>query len=389
MADLGRPSNAKLVMDPAPRVRQLIVVGPTPPPTHGVAVMTLEVISALKQLDCFAGHLDTRDPRPLSTIGRLDLMNVVLGLRHAGRLWRMLTRHTAADVYLPISQSTWGFARDAVFVGVAKARGRRIILHLHGGHLQKFYLESAPCMRWLIRRVLREADEAWALTPSLKAQFAGFVDEHRVHAVENVVSDPLENGAIPFDPDPSVSFKLLYLANLLPEKGCFELTSALCSLGDMCGDWEVRLVGEMDRDVEERIRHEITLLGDRGPIVKLTGSLHGADKTAQLRWADGFVYPTYYPFEGQPLVLLEALGSGLPIISTRHAGIPETVRDGVDGLLIDPRDTRGLAAALLRLSREHATRAALGSAARERYEANYRPERLVRDLGRLTRCAVQ
>jgi glycosyltransferase involved in cell wall biosynthesis len=371
--------------------RQLIVVGPTPPPTHGVAVMTLEVIAALKQLGCFAGHVDTRDPRPLSTIGRLDLTNVFLGLRHAARLWRMLTRHTAADVYIPISQSPWGFARDAVFVAVAAARGRRTILHLHGGHLQKFYRDSAPHMRWLMRRVFKQTDAAWALTQSLEGQFAGLVDERRVQSVENVVSDPLEDCALAVDADAdaSVSFRLLYLANLLPEKGCFELISALHLLGDACGGWEVRLVGEVDRDVGEQLRHEISLLARRGPTVKVTGVLHGADKAAQFRWADGFVYPTYYPFEGQPLVLLEALGYGLPIVSTRHAGIPETVRDGVDGLLVDPRDTRALAAALLHLSCDQAARAAFGTAARDRYESNYRPERLVRDLERVMRCTAR
>src|SRR4051812_8675288 len=63
--------------------RCLIVVGPTPPPTHGVSVMTLELLEAVRADGRLTAHLDTRDPRPIATVGRLDLRNVWLALAHA------------------------------------------------------------------------------------------------------------------------------------------------------------------------------------------------------------------------------------------------------------------------------------------------------------------
>lgn len=65
---------------------------------------------------------------------------------------------------------------------------------------------------------------------------------------------------------------------------------------------------------------------------------------------------------------------------TRHAGILETVRDGVEGLLVAPRDIEALAAALRRLAEDAVTRERFGRAARHRYETAYAPERLSRDL---------
>jgi len=342
--------------------------------------MTLEIIASLKKLGRFAAHIDTRDARPLATIGRLDLVNVGLGVRHAWQLSRVLAQQPGADVYLPLSQSTWGFVRDAALVAVARGRRRLVILHLHGGHLQAFYRESPAIMRWLIRTVLRQATEAWALTPSLVAQFDGLVSRERVRCVENVVPDPIGGAADVPRSSEDTAFRLLYVANLLPTKGCFDLLAALRLLGDVCSDWEVRLVGAAEPAVAERLRREIALLQPHGPSVRLLGVLRGPDKTAQYRWADTFVYPTYYPFEGQPLVLLEALGSGLPIVSTRHAGIPDTISHGVDGLLVEPRDIAALAASLSRLSSDRATREMLADGARRRYEASYRPERLTRDL---------
>jgi colanic acid/amylovoran biosynthesis glycosyltransferase len=50
--------------------------------------------------------------------------------------------------------------------------------------------------------------------------------------------------------------------------------------------------------------------------------------------------------EGLPVVMTEAMATGLPIVGTRHSGIPEAIRDGVNGRLVDERDVAGLAAAL-------------------------------------------
>ena len=70
--------------------------------------------------------------------------------------------------------------------------------------------------------------------------------------------------------------------------------------------------------------------------------------------------------EGIPVALMEAAASGLPAVASRLSGIPELVRDGETGFLVEPGDAEGLAAALERLAREPETRAKLGAAARER-----------------------
>ncbi len=85
--------------------------------------------------------------------------------------------------------------------------------------------------------------------------------------------------------------------------------------------------------------------------------------TAYPRW-DVFVLSTHY--EGQGLVLLEAMGHGLPVVATDLPAIRETVREGIDGLLVAPRDPAALAAAIERLMREPALRRSLGQSGRAR-----------------------
>jgi len=75
--------------------------------------------------------------------------------------------------------------------------------------------------------------------------------------------------------------------------------------------------------------------------------------------------------EGVPAVILEAMATGLPIVSTRHAGIPETVVDGATGLLVEEGDVQGLADAILQLATMGALRRRMGAAGRRRAESTY------------------
>ena len=75
--------------------------------------------------------------------------------------------------------------------------------------------------------------------------------------------------------------------------------------------------------------------------------------------------------EGLPLTLLEASASGLPIVGTRHSGIPEAVMDGKTGFLVDERDAQGLAAALQRLCDDRDYRVEAGQNARELVETSF------------------
>ncbi len=366
----------------------LVVVGASPPPVHGVVIMTGQLLAALRELRACAGHLDTRDPRPLERVGRLDVRNVTLGLRHAWHLNRMLARsHTATGVHISLSQGTWGFLRDAVFIGLVRLRRRRLYIQLHGGALADFHEQSSLPMRWLIRAILHQACQVWVLTPTLRSQCRGLVSADRVHCISNVVDDPIAGiASVPPDEhqDPTV-LRILHLSNLLPEKGCFDLLAALRLLGPESAGWEVRLVGEASPTVEERLRREIAVLNHAGVAqVSLLGSLTGDRKSEQYAWANVFAFPAIGK-EGQPLVLLEALGAGVPVVATSQPGIRDTVADGREGLLIAPRDTQALAAAFVRLSREPDLRSQLSINARARYESSYRPERLRRDLMSLLR----
>jgi glycosyltransferase involved in cell wall biosynthesis len=365
---------------------RILVIGPTPPPYHGVAVMTGHIVQALERLGRCAGHLDTRDPQPLETIGRFNVSNVTLGLRHAWRLHRLLRGAAPITVVLPISQGRWGFLRDAAFVLVIRLHRGRLVLHLHGAELDKFYSGSGPIMRRIIRAVFRRADTAWALTPGLQGMFDGLVPTARVTYIENITPSPniIEaDGTSDSSSRGDSPVRVLYLANLRHKKGVFDLIKALHLLGRDARDWVVRLVGAGSLQIIRSLQLEIAALSaEGGAQVELLSPRYGDEKWMEYEAADIFVFPPNAP-EGQPLVLLEAMAAGLPTVTTDIGGIPGTVRDGIEGIVIAPGNVRELADALYRLSSDPDLRRSLGAQARARYEERYQPERLQSDLAKL------
>jgi glycosyltransferase involved in cell wall biosynthesis len=346
-----------------------------------VAVATRHVLEETAALGGLAAHLDTSDRRSLDNVGRLDLENVRLAVLHAVRLTRLLCKHRSASVYLPISQARWGFVRDAVLIGLARLAGRRAYAHLNGGSFGRFYEESSGAMRLLIRRTLHQVHQVWVVAPRLRSILEGIVPADHIEVVQNVVDDL--SSASRRERSSNGSLRLLFLGNLLPGKGVEDLLAALEQLGPAAAGWQIRLVGELHVSLRGLIEPAVERVKGHGIAVELTGARTGDEKLAELRAADLFVYPSSYREEGQPLVLLEAMASGLPILSTRHAGIPDTVRDGQEGLLIDPGDIDALGSALERIAGDASLRHRLGTAARLRYEDCYTPSRLRRDLAAL------
>ena len=109
--------------------------------------------------------------------------------------------------------------------------------------------------------------------------------------------------------------------------------------------------------------------------VTLDGRLTRSEIIDALATADLLVAPSVVAAngkrEGIPVVLMEAMSCGLPVVASRLSGIPELVEDGVNGFLVPPGDPEALADAIERLHADPGLRARLGAAARRRIEADF------------------
>jgi colanic acid/amylovoran biosynthesis glycosyltransferase len=138
--------------------------------------------------------------------------------------------------------------------------------------------------------------------------------------------------------------RLVCVGRLAEQKGQLILLQALAQLAAEGVTFEAVLAG--DGPMRPVIETEIERLG-LGKSVRITGWLSGADVRREIEAARGMVLPSFA--EGLPVVIMEALALGRPVVSTYVAGIPELVRDGVHGWLAPAGDVESLATAIREL----------------------------------------
>jgi colanic acid/amylovoran biosynthesis glycosyltransferase len=160
--------------------------------------------------------------------------------------------------------------------------------------------------------------------------------------------------------------RVVCAGRLVPLKGQLVLLEALAALTGRRSRLRLVLIGDGPmREALESATHELGL-EDR---VEILGALAHPEVIEQMRSADILCLPSFA--EGVPIVLMEAMALGLPVIATQVMGIPELVEDGVSGLLVAPGSPEELAAALRRLIDDERVGEALGRGARERVVADF------------------
>jgi glycosyltransferase involved in cell wall biosynthesis len=159
---------------------------------------------------------------------------------------------------------------------------------------------------------------------------------------------------------------LLNVGRLVPEKAQHLVLQAVAELVDRGRDVTATIVGDgPEAEGLRRLRHALGL--DRR--VALPGALGQPDLPEQFASADAFLMPSFD--EGVPVVLMEAMACGLPVVATRIAGVPELIDDGVSGLLVTPGRVDELANAVERLFGDADLRAALAKAGRAAVEERF------------------
>jgi len=172
--------------------------------------------------------------------------------------------------------------------------------------------------------------------------------------------------------------RLLSVGRLSPEKGQMGLLEAVESLISRGVEAELRVVGEGPE--RRRLAGRI----ETSPVLKtrvlLLGALPEAGVLQELEQAELFVLSSL--MEGLPVVLMEAMMTGVPVVAPRVAGIPELVEDGRTGLLFTPARWDELAHAMERLHRDPGLRGSLVDRAREKVEREFRLDRAIEPLWR-------
>ncbi|MEY2688434.1 MAG: hypothetical protein RL375_2632 [Pseudomonadota bacterium] len=362
-ASINPPDRPLAAMDAAERHEAEATYGVK---AHGVA-------GALAALAWWA----LRSPGPL-------LQTLALGLRLGGpgRALRGLAYAVEAAMVarwlrrarLDHLHVHFGNAAAAVGVAVKHLTGCRLSFTIHGP--DEFDDVAGQCLALK----MAHADEVICISQFARGQLMRITDPQHwsKFSVCRLGVDPDQFTFVARPARPAR--ELLCVGRLTPAKGQVLLIQACALLAARGHDFRLTVIGEgPDR---ARIEAEIRRLG-LGRRVVLTGALGQEAVRAAMAEADVFVLPSLA--EGIPVVLMEAMSSGLPCVSTPVNGIPELIDNGHTGLLARPGDVDSLTEALARLMVDAPLRAALAQAALQRVQSLFELDRNVDALAELLR----
>jgi glycosyltransferase involved in cell wall biosynthesis len=346
----------------------VVLAGVVPPPVHGASIATKALFDAdLRPI--VKNLVEIRSSKNLQEIGKASFGKLVGLIFIVAKCLKMkISSRSNVLYYTPGSAATVPFIRDIIFLGLCRPFYSRTILHYHSGGLNDYLNESF--WRKYIGRCIYGRN-AWAISLSKNVEVPGLsFGAQREIEVPNGLDVP----AVPIAKKSSEYLRILFVGNLYEEKGIFDLLEACQRIASTTNSKiQLELIGKWPNDhVHERFRLCVQKTKHLSNLLILEPSAkYGEEKWEAYGNADLFVFPSYYRSENFPLVLLEAMAMGLPVISTHWRGIPSIVDEGVTGYLHDIGDITQLELKISMFLNSSALLHSMGAAGKKRYFDNF------------------
>lgn len=362
---------------------EIIFLGKLPPPYIGPALACQMILNSRLKDDFKLIHLDTSDHRDINTLGKIDFGNIYLAIKQYWMMLVLLLRHPKAMVYVPAGQTTVGYIRDAVFIVMAKLAGRKVITHLRGGNFLNWYNKAPGYAKWVVRKVHPHINAQIVLGGNLRNLFTWLLPDDRIYVVPNG-----GDYVIPEKKGNSDKVIILFLGNFIGTKGVLEVLYASGHLEDIKDKVEFQFAGAWRDEATKKAFLKYKEEHPELPI-NIIGQVSGDKKFSLLAESDIFVFPTYYPNEGHPWVIVEAMSASLPVISTDHAAIRESVINDYNGYLVPKQDAKAVADKIRILVEQPELRKKMGQASLEHYKGGFTHDKMIERLGNVFRSVAK
>ena len=338
-----------------------------PPPVHGAAMVgkyihDSELINS--SFDCHYINLTTA--ASLEDIGKGGIKKLWRFIKLLRTVRSALKGMQPDIVYVTPNACGVAFYKDYIVVQMIKGMCRNIVVHYHNKGV------STRQGRWFDDKLYRQFFKGLKvilLAEALYDDVKKYVRREDVFICPNGIPETLKGE--PSTHGNSTVPRLLFLSNLIVSKGVLVLLDACKILKEKGYSFACDFVGGETAEIDAaRLDREIR---NRGliDVVAYKGKKYGTEKQVCLEQSDIFVFPTFYPNECFPLVLLEAMEHGLPCISTNEGGIPGIIKDGETGLISEKENPASLAACIERLLTDDELRIRLGENGRKKFKEKY------------------
>jgi glycosyltransferase involved in cell wall biosynthesis len=311
-----------------------------PPPIHGSSKVGEYIFNSneiKKNFNSVFVNLLASDS--ISKTGKFSSKKLLSAFNVVAKvLYRCLTYKRPDLVYYALTTTGLAYYRDFIVIIILKLFGNQIVYHLHNKGISKYKSKGANNFLY---EITFKRSRVILLAPQLYTDIKDFVAENQTYYCPNGIPD---HGKIKKGKPKLVSsnVNILFLSNLIESKGVLNLVDAL-ELLNLNGVGFSAVFAGKEGDITKGQFNEYLSERNLTESVKFIGEVYGNEKEEVFLNADIFVFPTYYEKECFPLVILEAMSFGLPVVTTFEGGIQEMVDDGKTGYLVQQKNVRELA----------------------------------------------
>ena len=320
---------------------KVLLIGPFPLPLDGCSFANEILYQNLDERNVLKDRINTNTAIVSSKQGySFSLQKTVSFMGKYTYFYKIFNSDV---VYVTPGQTFFGIMKYSPFLWLCQLLSKPYIIHVHGNYLGEEYKRLSGIKKNVFKRLISKAAAGIVLSKSLIKNFKSLLPNEKVFIVENFVSNALYHQKAIKKTD---KLRVIYLSNLIKEKGIIDLLDALIILDSNAVEFDAVLAGAIDAANEQAITVRLEKL--KGKVTYL-GVVSGNSKTEVLWNANVFVLPTYYPMEGQPIALLEGLATGNVIVTTKHSGIPDII-DESNGFFVPVQSPESIATCLKKIS---------------------------------------
>ena len=311
---------------------RILLIGPLPNPTTGVSLANQIVVDNLhSQSDFSIRFINTSFYKFDENLGAFSLSKFFFNLKLALYSYKILKSDI---VYITPGQTFFGVLKYGFFITLTSLLNKQLITHIHGNYLGKEYRNLKGIKKKIFKILLNKTSKGIVLSESLIDNMSPFIKDEHIHVLYNFVENYLfvdreDINRKLANPTP----RIIFLSNLMEEKGIFELLEAFNILEAEGFEYKAQIAGNIDA----KHVHKTEKLFKSLKHVDYVGVVSGNQKKTLLLWGNIFILPTYYEMEGQPISILEAMATGNVVLTTNHAGIPDVFKDAVNGYYVDKK----------------------------------------------------
>ncbi|OJJ18254.1 hypothetical protein BKI52_25875 [marine bacterium AO1-C] len=346
-------------------MKKILIVGQTPPPFGGQAVMIEKMLGfSYDKIKLY--HIRMSFSGEMDEIGKFKLKKVFHLFYIIYKIILFRLKYNIKTLYYPpAGPDKVPVIRDIIILLCTRWLFKTIIFHFHAGGLASLYPKLSPIYKFFFRKAYfypeisirsseKNPDDANGLKTKKEFIIPLGIEDHYTNIANNI------QNKVP---------QILFVGFIVEHKGIIQLIEAAKHLKDKKIEFQINLMGKFESPEFERLIKNNIQQNDLKNHINFLGVLTGQEKYNAFSNADILCHPSFLETFG--IVLLEGMQFKLPVVATDWGVISTIVEDGKSGLLFPLKDSKALAEKLALLIENDELRKQYGETGREVFLQKY------------------